>query len=415
VEIMSDRSQLRWRLLELLRDSEAFSRPQIAEQLATSLPTAGAMVREMLDEGLLIDSGYAASTGGRPAATIRLNKDYAQAAGLAVSRREVVGILTDMDGRVLARIGGPTKGAFDRRHVLDHILHTGQALLNHKAVHRPAGLGVAISGIVDSRAGISIQFPYVSDWHDVPIGQILEERFRLPAVVWNDVQAAAQAEVRRGAGRLSDDFLYLHVGKGIGLGVVAGGVLLRGHLGHAGELGHTVVDPNGPICHCGNFGCLESVASPPAIVAGALDAIGRGVQSSILSRAGGRTDAISIATIFDAARENDRLAVNLLNTAGDLLGQALANTANVLNPEMVVLGGILAGEEDGLAGASVLTDRIIRKLNSTILPALAGKTRVIISPLGPLAAPIGAATIVTDQMLTRVADETTGEAHAPPG
>jgi len=409
---MSERARLRWQLLEMLRDGEVFSRPQIAEQLATSLPTAGVLVRDMLTEGLVVDSGYAQSTGGRPAATVRLNTDFAQAVGLAVSRREVVGVLTDMDGRVLARVGGPTRGEFDRKRVLDEITQTAQLLLSHDKVRRPAGIGVAISGIVDSRKGVSLQFPYVSDWHDVPIREILEKRFDQPVVVWNDVQAASQAEVRRGAGRLSDDFLYLHVGKGIGLGVVSGGVLLRGHLGHAGELGHSVVDPNGPICHCGNFGCLESVASPPAIVAGAIDAIGRGVQSSILSRAGGRTELITIATILEAARENDRLAVNLLNTAGDHLGQALANTANVLNPELVVLGGILAGEEDGLAGASVLAERFIRKLNHTILPMLVGKTRVIISPLGPLAAPIGAATIVTDQMLARLAGEGSDDPQA---
>jgi len=288
---------------------------------------------------------------------------------------------------------------------LEQVVHTTKTLLNHDPMNRPAGIGVGISGIVDSRTGVSIQFPYVSDWREVHVADLLRKQFDLPVVVWNDVQAAAQAEIRHGAGRLSDDFLYLHVGKGIGLGVVANGVLLRGHLGHAGELGHTVVDPNGPICHCGNFGCLESIASPPAIVAGAIDAIGRGVQSSILARAGGRTDAITIATILEAARENDRLAVNLLNTAGDHLGQALANTANVLNPEMVVLGGILAGEQEGWVGASVLTDRIIRKLNHTILPILAGKTRVVISPLGPSAAPIGAATIVIDQTLRRLFSE----------
>ncbi len=389
----------------MMRDGEAFSRPQIAEHLDTSLPTASALVRDMLSDNLLIEAGRGPSTGGRPAAIVQLNSNFAQAAGLSVSRREVIGVLTDMNGQILDRVGGRTEGEFDRQHVIDRILHTAETLLQSRKIQRSAGVGVGISGIVDSEAGVSVQFPYLSDWHKVPIARLLEDRFKLPAVVWNDVQAAAQAEVRHGAGRLSDDFLYLHVSKGIGLGVVANGVLLRGHLGHAGELGHTVVDPNGPICHCGNFGCLESIASPPAIVAGAIDALSRGVQSSILRRAGGRTEAITIATVLEAARDNDRLATNLLHTAADHIGQAIANAANIVNPELVVLGGILAGEEDGIAGASVLTDRIIRKLNHTILPALAGKTRVIISPLGPLAAPIGAATNVIDRMLRRLASE----------
>jgi N-acetylglucosamine repressor len=410
---MSDRAQLRWALLETLRDGEAFSRPQIAEHLGISLPTAGAIAGELIAEGILIDAGHSPSTGGRPAATVRLNKDFAQSVGLAVSRREIVGTLVDIGGQVLARVGGPTRGNFDFRRVVEQITETAKTLLNHELAQRHAGIGVGISGIVDSGAGVSIQFPYVPDWRDVRLAELLSQRFHLPVVVWNDVQAAAQAEIRHGAGRLSDDFLYLHVGKGIGLGIVANGVLLRGHLGHAGELGHTVVDPNGPICHCGNFGCLESVASPPAIVAGAIDALTRGVQSSILSRAGGRTEAITIATILEAARENDRLAVNLLNTAGDHLGQALANTANIFNPELVVLGGILAGDREGLAGASVLADRIMRKLNHTILPVLAGKTRVLISPLGTLAAPIGAATIVIDQMLARLAAEETDDQKTP--
>ncbi len=403
---MSDRAQLRWGLLEVMRDGEPFSRPQIAEHLGTSLPTASALVREMTAEGVLVAVGRGPSTGGRPAAIVQLNNDFAQAVGLSVSRREIVGVLTGMNGQVLLRVGGRTEGEFDRQHVLDQILQTADTLLKSEQTRTPAGIGVAISGIVDSQAGISTQFPYLSDWHDVPMAEMLEQRFKLPTVVWNDVQAAAQAEVRHGAGRLSDDFLYLHVGKGIGLGVVANGVLLRGHLGHAGELGHTVVDPNGPICHCGNFGCLESVASPPAIVAGAIDALSRGVQSSVLRRSEGRTDAITIATILEAARENDRLATNLLHTAADHIGQALANAANIVNPELVVLGGILAG-------APVLTDRITRKLNHTILPALAGKTRVMVSPLGALAAPIGGATNVIDRMLKRLADEAPRERHIP--
>jgi len=412
---MSDRAQFRWNLLEMMRDGEAFSRPQIAEHLGTSLPTASALVRDMLADELLVEAGRGPSTGGRPAAIVQLNRQFAQAVGLSISRREIVGVLTDMNGQVLVRVGGRTEGEFDRQQVIEHVIKTAETLLGHDQMRRPAGVGVGISGIVDSEAGVSIQFPYLSDWHDVRLADLLANRLKVPAVVWNDVQAASQAEVRHGAGRLSDDFLYLHVGKGIGLGVVANGNLLRGHLGHAGELGHTVIDPNGPICHCGNFGCLESVASPPAIVAGAIDALSRGVQSSILRQAGGRTDAITIATILQAARKNDRLASNLLHTAADHLGQALANAANIVNPELVVLGGILAGEEEGLAGASVLTDRLTRKLNHTILPALAGKTRVIVSPLGPLAASIGAATVVIDHMLKRLAAEQPDAHPAPVG
>lgn len=409
---MSDRSQHRWNLVEMMRDGESFSRPQIADHLDTSLPTASALVRDLLGERLLIEAGRGPSTGGRPAAIVQLNNNYAQGLGLSVSPRETVGVLTDMSGQVLKSMGGRNEVAVNRETVVSRLIEVAEALLADELCQHPAGLGVGISGIVDSKSGVSIQFPYCSDWHDVPIGPLLTERLGLPVVVWNDVQAAAQAEVRHGAGRLSDDFLYLHIGKGIGLGVVANGRLLRGHLGHAGELGHTVIDPNGPICHCGNFGCLESIASPPAIVAGAIDALSRGVQSSILRRAGS-SESITIATILEAAKDNDRLATNLLDTASDHIGQALANTANIVNPELVVLGGILAGEDDGMSGASVFTDRIVHKLNSTILPVLAGKTRVMVSPLGTLASSIGAATNVIDQMLRQVAREGgNGRRHA---
>ncbi len=398
----------------MMRDGESFSRPQIADHLDTSLPTASALVRDLLGERLLVEAGRGPSTGGRPAAIVQLNNDYAQGLGLSVSPREIVGVLTDMSGQVLKSVGGRNEIATSREVVVSRVIEMAETLLGDEQCARPAGLGVGISGIVDSKSGVSIQFPYCSDWHDVPIGGLLTERLGLPVVVWNDVQAAAQAEVRHGAGRLCDDFLYLHIGKGIGLGVVANGQLLRGHLGHAGELGHTVIDPNGPICHCGNFGCLESIASPPAIVAGAIEALSRGVQSSILRRAGGHTETITIATILEAAKDGDRLATNLLDTAADHVGQALANAANILNPELVVLGGILAGEDDGMSGASVFTDRIVHKLNSTILPALAGKTRVMVSPLGTLASSVGAATNVIDQMLWQVAREGgNGQSHAP--
>jgi len=395
-----------WRAFRILRSGQAVSRPQLAGALEISLPTASAIIADLVSAGLALSAGRAESTGGRPALMVRLNPEAAYTVGVSISQMEINGVATDLAGNIKARLDNAVSLAGKRKHIEPVLFKAIESLLSHRDLaRRPVGIAVAISGIVDAERGVSKSLPFASDWYDVPLGEILSERFGLPVDVWNDVQAATLAELYFGTGQQHDHFLYLHIGRGIGLGVVAGGDLLRGSLGYAGELGHSVVDPKGPICYCGNYGCLESLASPPAIVAGAAEAIQRGVQSVLANRLGGAGAQLTIDEVFEAAKKGDRLASNLLTSAGEYLGMAVANAANMLNPQVVVLGGILADyDRFGSPRASVLIDAVARAFYSRLLPVLAQNTKLVVSNLGRHASALGAAAVAGDSFLRLVGD-----------
>ncbi|MDD4889940.1 MAG: ROK family protein [Phycisphaerae bacterium] len=379
-------------VLNLLRLGQPISRPQVAAALSISLPTAGGMVKQLLNSRLLIETGRSKSSGGRPAQLVQMNPDYAHAIGLTISSRLIQALLVNMAGQVIWE-GETVASADSVDEVTSQAASQVSAALARSGDMPVSGIGVGISGVVDIDSGLSRSFPQLRDWKDVPIGEMLSEQFRLPIVVHNEVQAATLAELHYGCGRQTNNLLYLHLGKGIGLGLVSDGRLLRGSHGHAGEIGHTVVDPRGPVCYCGNYGCLESLASPPAVVRDAIAAIRQGVASSIATGRLDKLDEVTIQDVFTAAAKGDRLATNLLTAAGEHIGGAVANVANIFNPEMLVLGGVLAG------GPPILVDAITRVFSARLLPVLVEKTAICVSQIRQQACGLGAATAIFDRLL----------------
>ena len=386
-----DKQSHRQIVLNLLRASQPVSRPQIAHALSISLPTAGAIVKQLLGKKLVVEMGRSKSSGGRPAQLVCMNPDFAHAIGLTISSRLIQALVVNTAGQVIWE-GRTIASANNVDQVTSQAANQVTEALSHRPPATISGIGVGISGVVDVATGMSRTFPSLREWKDVPIGAMLSGQFNLPVVVHNEVQAATLAELHYGAGRQAGDLLYLHVGKGIGLGLVSEGRLIRGSHGHAGELGHAVVAASGPVCYCGNYGCLESLASPPAIVRDAQAAIRQGVASSIAPSAD-QLDAVTIQDVFAAAGKGDRLACNLLTAAGEHIAGAVANVANIFNPQLLVLGGLLAG------GPPILVDTITRVFPARLLPVLVEKTAVCVSEIRQQACGLGAATAIFDELL----------------
>jgi predicted NBD/HSP70 family sugar kinase len=178
-------------------------------------------------------------------------------------------------------------------------------------------------------------------------------------------------------------------------------MMIDGHIyhgvnGRAGELGHIVVDEAGPICYCGNYGCLESLASPPAVVEQAREAIAKGVESSIPSLAGNSVEMVGIETVLTAADRGDRLALNLLERAGSHIGRILANIANLFDPSMVVLAGILTSRPSPLAE---VIDRTFRR---NAMPEVRDAVTIRPSAFPESPCARGAATLVFDRMFEKM-------------
>jgi glucokinase len=205
-------------------------------------------------------------------------------------------------------------------------------------------LGVGAAGMV-SLEGVMRYAPNVA-WREFPLKERIHSAVGLPTLVENDANVAAWGEFRFGAGRGSKDMLLVTVGTGIGGGIVAGGKLFRGAHGFAAEIGHVIVEPGGPICGCGNRGCWEQVASGRAVGRLGREAAQDHPDSLLAELAGGDPDAVTGPIVTTAAKSGDDIAVAVLAEVGRRLGEGIAGLVNVIDPDIVVVGGgvIEAGE-----------------------------------------------------------------------
>ena len=291
----------------------------------------------------------------------------------------------DEEGRLVGmlryetdRHGGP--GA-----VINQIVEGVRQLKQETAISL-SGIGIGVAGQVDPGTGGVIFAPNL-DWHNVPLGADLEKECSLPVVVTNDVRAAMWGEWLFGAGLGTGDLLCIFVGTGIGGGIVCGGKALEGCTNTAGEIGHMTVDLNGPLCHCGNRGCMEAFAGGWAIARRAQESVKADPASgsTILKLAGGKVEDITGKTVAQGFFDGDTLAVEIIKEATDALTAGIAALVNALNPCRIILGGGL------IEGMPELVSRIDEGVRRRALSAATARLTVCASKLGNDAGIIGAA------------------------
>lgn len=283
--------------------------------------------------------------------------------GLDLGGTNVKCAVVDGALRVLATDSCPTAAERGEDAVLARVAALGRSTVAPFGDAETAGL--ALPGHFDAAAGTGVLLPNLrGDWVGRAIAGPVGDQLDAPVTLVNDVRALTLAELRLGAGRGASDLVCIALGTGVGGGVVIGGRVHLG-LGHAGEIGHTTVDPDGPLCGCGNRGCVEAH-----------------VQASAIARAGGRDEAVGVV---EAARAGDARAREALAEAGRWLGVAIANMAMVLNPERVVIGGGVAEAGELILGPA--REEVGRRVR---VPPV-GRTEVVPAELGYEAGSIGAA------------------------
>ena len=329
-------------VLEMIRREKTVSRTELARRSTLTKPTVAAIVDALVDEGLVNELGLdiTPSRRGRRSRLIELNDSASAFVGIHFGVRHTSLAVADARGRIRAtRVVESFAGQFDRAlRVLPPLVEG--ALSEAKLPRsRLAGVGVAIPGLIDQATGTCVIAPNLR-FYDVPVRAKLAKKLRAPTAVRNITHAAAIAECRLGAARGLHSFVWVYVGSGIGAAIVVDGRVVYGKHGFSGELGHCVVLDNGSQCGCGGIGCLETVASGKAIEAAARSSTNGSMRAS---RQPKKLDAHEIAV---AARSGDPESRRILARAGEYLGMGISYLLNLLNPEMVVLGGrvIQAGE-----------------------------------------------------------------------
>jgi glucokinase len=262
-----------------------------------------------------------------------------EAIGLDIGGTKINAFRVARDGAILARSNAPTP-ADDQKATLGTMIELAGGVRTPDVV----AVGVGAAGLVDSSQGV-LRFAPNLAWRDLPIAARMREALELPVLVENDASMAAFGEYRFGAGRGYRHLLLVTVGTGLGGGIVADGRLFRGAHGFASEIGHVIVEPGGPLCGCGNRGCWEQVAAGRAI--GRMGRQAATEPDSALRRlAGGDPDKVTGRVVTEAALQGDATATRILSEAGRRLGEGIAGLVNVLDPQIVVVGGgvIVAGD-----------------------------------------------------------------------
>jgi len=293
------------------------------------------------------------------------------------------------DGTIHKRVRKKTKAQLGPEAVLERICQTAQEVWpENESVQ---AIGMLAPGPLDPFNGVVMGAPNLPGWDRVPVRDILSGRFELPVYVGNDANLAGLGEHRFGAGRGVDDMIYITISTGIGGGIVLGGKLFVGSKGLAGEIGHMVVQPGGPLCGCGNRGCLEALASGTAIGRQAQTLAASGRAAAILAAAGGDVTQISSKSVGEAAAQGDKVALKLLRQAGRYIGIGIANLMHLFNPQRFVLGG-------GVSQTGELLFKHIRRTarRSVLIPQYHEGVEILPAALGDDAGLLGALALALD-------------------
>ncbi len=277
--------------------------------------------------------------------------------------------------------------------VINRIFSAIDHLLSQKNINlsQLGGISIAAAGAIDFEKGLITSSPHLPGWHDVPLRDIVKEKYKVNTFLINEAHAAALGENYFGVGQGVNNLILLTVGTGIGGGIIINGRLYSGASGSAGEIGHTTIDVNGPRCSCGNTGCLEALVSGTAVAKEAIRRIRQGERSSLTEIVEGKIENITAEKVSLAARAGDSLALEVILKAATYLGVGLANVVNIFNPEMIIIGGGMAKMGDLLLNPA----RQVVRERAFQLSAQA--VQIVPAQLGDDAGVLGAAVLAFQQ------------------
>ena len=322
--------------------------------------------------------------------------EHDQAVGVDVGGTKIAALRIDRTGEVLARDVRPTP-AHDQAATLAAMADAAEAVRTSEV----AAVGVSAAGLVEWPAGVMRFAPNLS-WRDIALVDEMRERLGLPVVADNDNNCAGWGEFRYGAAAGHRVAVFVGVGTGIGGGIILDGRLFRGAHGFAAEIGHIIVEPGGPQCGCGNRGCWEQVASGHALARDGQEAVMRHPHSALVERSGGDPAKVTGAMVAEVALGGDTVATGIVVEAAHRLGEGVAGLVNVLDPDIVVIGG----------GVSAAGDLVLEPARAAFSAAVEGaghrpEVPLVLATLGNDAGATGAAALAFDLL--------DGELDARPG
>lgn len=370
-------------VLNTIRTLGPISRKEIAKHTSLSAATITGITAELIDEDLVFEKAIGDSSGGRRPILLALNKQGRYMIGVKLSVDHITAALTDFEATVLNKrtVQLPSHDLLPTVEALGRVVSD---LIADRSVSKDKilGVGIGLAGIVDAKNGVLRHSP-IYGWRDVPLVSLLQKQIDVPVFLDNDVNTFTLTEKWFGLGSGVDNFLIVTVGRGVGMGIVVNGSLYHGSRGGAGELGHTVINPSGPLCVCGKHGCLEAYASDPAMLNMAAEAYQRGELPQPVE---------TVEDLLSLAEQGNPAIQQIFQTVGSYLGQGIANLINIFNPELIILSG------EGVRYGDYLFDPMREAMYQFAMPGLVDDARIVIDAWDDNAWARGAAGIVLEKL-----------------
>ncbi|MBR5141918.1 MAG: ROK family protein [Bacteroidales bacterium] len=337
---------LKQKIIGLCINEGDYSLADLSKELNTSIPTITKLVGELLEEGLLEDRGKLGTNGGRRPSIYGLNPTAGYFVGVDIRRKFINMCITDFKGTVLdyqENIPFVVENSEDSFIGLARFI---ESILQKDDINpdKVLAYGMNLTGRVNNETGYCFSY-FIGE--DKPIASVLRNALGKPVYVENDSRAMTYGEYICGVANGESNMLFLNVAWGLGMGIISDGKLSYGKSGFSGEIGHFPLLDNDQICHCGKTGCLETGASGSAVYRIFMEKLKEG-RTSMLSEKYNRGEKIHIEEIIEAAKEEDVLAIEVIEEIGSVLGRAIAGLINLFNPELIVIGGNIASTKEYL-------------------------------------------------------------------
>ena len=321
------------------------------------------------------EHGMDMPTGGRRSIFLEFNPGVGVNISVIFNISFLHGALVNLAGEVVFESKETVYNGIPERELLDKLIILIDRLQKHAddMSKRIFGIGIGIGGYLNMDTGISHSYFFSKNWNEIELKTKIEDRYKLPFFLINDIDAGALGDRYYGKGIGVDNFLCLWVSESVGMGIVLNGDIYFGKNGYVGEIGHTRVMPDGPLCSCGNTGCLETVTSENYILKRCIEGVAGGAMSEILKLCNGNINQLKIEHVIEASNNGDKLSRNIFEEAGNYIGLKLADTANILNPELIILRGSV------LNGNTYLFETIERVMRKQVLRPIANSIKITYS------------------------------------
>ncbi|MCF0073674.1 ROK family protein [Dyadobacter sp. CY261] len=389
------KNRIRSSLLLHLYQSGDTSINKMAKLFHASIPSATGIVNDLMREGWITETGTGPARAGRPPVLYGLNAKKYLTLIMDINRHDTQLVIFDLHNQLILK----RKVAIrldDSANFLKELFAATNDFLKSNNIARTKlwGIGVSMPGLINSSQGINLTYMNLTP-SGVPLVTYLKQHFDLPVCLFNDTKATTIGEHRFGYAVDKSQVLTINIDWGVGLGIIINGEVFNGASGFAGELGHIQVKPDGMLCHCGKVGCLDTITSAIALIRQAKEGINSGRATILKQIVNNDLDQLETSHIIEAVHAGDEFSIDLLSTVGTELGKGLATAVHLFNPEVIIVGGLLA------EAGPFISNPIEQAINKYCLSDFKNPLSIHISKLGAKARLLGTQAYLFDNLIAK--------------